>query len=100
MFSQRFLRYFQELLRSGFMKYRNYPLDKRGNLNVHKTFRGRPARLLKVPLILCIQGGIPCSKNTLKQPENDWTNVKKQLQVNKNIQGTKTYITTPLNVNK
>ena len=46
MFSQRFLRYFQELLRSGVMKYRNYPLDKRGNLNVHKVFRGHPARLL------------------------------------------------------
>ena len=66
------------------IKYRNYPLDKRGKLNVHKTFRGHPTRLLNVFCTFSLSPvwvNIPWSRNTLKQLENHWINAKKQLQV-------------------
>ena len=83
MSSQRSSKYFFELLRSGVIKYRNYHLDKRGKLNVHKTLRGSLTCLLHVfcmfDLCFVSRGDIPCNTNALK-PENDWINVKKQQQ--------------------
>ena len=83
MSSQRSSKCFSELLRSGVIKYWNYHLDKRGKLNVHKTFRGRLTCLLNVfcmfDLRFVSRGDIPCNTSALK-PENDWINVKKQRQ--------------------
>ena len=76
---QRFSKYVFELLQSGVIKCQNYFLDKRGKLNVHKTFRGYPTRLLDIlrtfNLRSVFRGNSLCCRNTLKQPENDWVYV-------------------------